>query len=414
MLRTGARSPRFPRWLIAPIVLALLSPLAIQLAATSPSSPPPAPPRTGGPGPPGGPGTGTAAMAAPTPTTAPPAAGTTGQPPACTLPPLRTQLAQLVVVGFPGTRPDAENLRLVRQGVGGLILFKRNVVSGPQVRALVKGLQARASIPLEIAVDQEPGTRVARLAGIVPPTPSARALGRMPPERIERYAQRLGRAMAGLGVTADFAPVLDVTAASGSVIGDRSFGSDPATAARAGVAFLRGLRAGGVTAVGKHFPGHGESTTDSHLRLPVVRSSMADLRARALPPFREAIRAGLPGVMLGHLLVTELDPRRPASLSPVVTGRLLRQELGFRGLVVTDALEMGAVVRSRSLPEAAELAVAAGSDQVLVGADHRAVTAVIDRLERAVAAGRLSRPRVRQAFLQVERFKGQHRWDPCG
>jgi beta-N-acetylhexosaminidase len=319
-----------------------------------------------------------------------------------------------VIVGFPGTRPNAENLELVRRGVGGLILFKRNVVSGPQVRALVKGLQARASIPLEIAVDQEPGTRVARLAGIVPQTPSARALGRMPPGRIERYAERLGRAMAGLGVTADFAPVLDVTAASGSVIGDRSFGSDPVTAGRAGVAFLRGLRAGGVTAVGKHFPGHGESTTDSHLQLPVVGSSMADLRARALPPFQEAIRAGLPGVMLGHLLVTELDPRRPASLSPVVAGRLLRQELGFHGLVVTDALEMGAIVRSRSLPEAAELAVAAGSDQVLVGADHQPVTAVIDRLERAVAAGRLSRPRVRQAFLRVERFKGQHRWDRCG
>jgi beta-N-acetylhexosaminidase len=141
---------------------------------------------------------------------------------------------------------------------------------------------------------------------------------------------------------------------------------------------------------------------------------MADQRARALPPFQEAIRAGLPGVMLGHLLVTELDPRRPASLSPVVAGRLLRQELGFHGLVVTDALEMGAIVRSRSLPEAAELAVAAGSDQVLVGADHQPVTAVIDRLERAVAAGRLSRPRVRQAFLRVERFKGQHRWDRCG
>ncbi|SRR6266508_5434 len=408
MLRTGARPPRFPRWLIAPIVLALLSALAVQrLAATSPSPPP----LTGGSAAAGGQGTG--ATAAPATAPAPSATGTTGQAPACALPPLRTQLAQLVIVGFPGTRPNAENLKLVSQGVGGLILFKRNVVSGPQVRALVKGLQARASIPLEIAVDQEPGTRVARLAGIVPATPSARALGRMPPDRIRQHAERMGRAMAGLGVTADFAPVLDVTGASGSVIGDRSFGADPATAGRAGVAFLRGLRAGGVAAVGKHFPGHGESTTDSHLRLPVVGSSLADLRARALPPFQEAIRAGLPGVMLGHLLVTNLDGRRPASLSPVVTGRLLRQELGFRGLVVTDALEMGAIVRSRSLPAAAELAVAAGADQVLVGTDHRPVSAVITRLEQAVAAGRLSRPRVREAFLRVERFKGQHRWDGC-
>jgi beta-N-acetylhexosaminidase len=408
MLRTGARSPHFPRWLIALIALVVLVPFAVQrLAATSPS-PPPAPTRTGGSAPVGGPGSGTAAV-----TTAPPGTPTAGQAPACTLPPLRTQLAQLVIVGFPGTRPNAENLGLVGQGVGGLILFKRNVVSGPQVRALVEGLQARASIPLEIAVDQEPGTRVARLAGIVPPSPSARALGRMPPERVYRYAERLGRAMAGLGVTADFAPVLDVTGASGSVIGDRSFGADPAPAGRAGTAFLRGLQAGGVAPVGKHFPGHGETTTDSHAQLPVVGSSVARLRARALPPFQAAIRAGLPGVMLGHLLVTQVDARLPASLSPVVTGRLLRQELGFRGLVVTDALEMGAIMHDRSLPAAAELAVAAGSDQVLVGADHGPVTAVIERLERAVAAGRLSGQRVREAFLNVERFKGQHRWDGC-
>jgi len=408
MPRTGARSPRFPRWLIAPIVLVLLSPLAVQrLAATSPS-PRPVPARTGGPAPAGGAGTGTAL-----PTTAPPVTATTRPAPACALPPLRTQLAQLVIVGFPGTRPNSESLGLVRQGVGGLILFRRNVVSGPQVRALVRGLQARAAIPLEIAVDQEPGTRVARLDGIVPPTPPARSLGRMPPERVYEYARRVGKTMAGLGVTADFAPVLDVTAASGSVIGDRSFSSDPAAAGRAGVAFLRGLQAGGVAPVGKHFPGHGESTTDSHLRLPVVGSSVARLRARALPPFQEAIRAGLPAVMLGHLLVTQLDARQPASLSPVVTGSLLRQELGFRGLVVTDALEMGAIVRSRSLPEAAVQAVAAGSDQVLVGTDHRPVGAVIDHLERAVTTGRLPRPRVRQAFLRVERFKGQHRWDRC-
>ncbi len=340
--------------------------------------------------------------------------GTAGQAPACTLPPQRTQLAQLVIVGFPGTRPGAGNLRLVRQGVGGLILFGRNVVSGPQVRSLVSGLQAAASIPLEIGVDQEPGTRVARLEGIVPPSPSARALGRMPPAAVRRYAERMARAMAALGVTTDFAPDLDVTWTSGDVIGDRSFSGDPAVAGRAGVAFLRGLQAGGVTPVGKHFPGHGESTTDSHQALPVVRSSLARLRARALPPFRQAADAGLPGVMVGHLLVTAVDPDRPASLSPVVIGRLLRQEVGFRGLVVTDALEMGAIVRSRGLPEAAELAVAAGSDQVLIGAGYGSVTAVIDRLERAVAAGRLPRARVREAFLRVERFKGQHRWDGCG
>jgi beta-N-acetylhexosaminidase len=413
MLRTGARAARAPRWRVALAALAVLALLALLAAARLAAS---APGRVAAPAPSGGPAPATRA-AAPA-VQAPGAPGATVAPhapaAACALPGLRAQLAQLLIVGFPGTRPTGESLRLVGQGVGGLILFKDNVVSGDQVRSLVRGLQAAAPIPLEIGVDQEPGTRVARLRGIVPSSPSARALGRLPAAQVERYGRRLGTALAALGVTADFAPVLDVTWASGDVIGDRSFSGDPAAAGRAGVAFLRGLQAGGVAPVGKHFPGHGESTTDSHVQLPVVRSSVARLRAHALPPFQAAVRAGVPAVMVAHLLITGVDARRPASLSPIVIGGLLRQELGFRGLVVTDALEMGAIVRGRSLPEAAELAVAAGSDQVLLGASYRSAPAVIDRLEQAVAGGRIARPRVREAFLRVERFKGQHRWDGCG
>ncbi|HEV3012044.1 MAG TPA: glycoside hydrolase family 3 N-terminal domain-containing protein [Actinomycetota bacterium] len=335
------------------------------------------------------------------------------EPSCADLPALRTQLAQLLLVGFPGTRPGAVSRGLVERGVGGLLLFRRNVVSAGQVRALVADLKGRAEIPLEVAVDQEPGTRVARLAGIVRAAPPARELGRMPAERVERYGKATGRDLAALGVTADLAPVLDVTGARwDGVIGDRSFGSDPATAGRAAVAFMRGLAAGGVAPVGKHFPGHGATTVDSHHRLPVVAASMARLHARDLAPFRAAIRSGLDAVMVGHLVVRAVDPRTPATLSPAVVGGLLRERLGFGGLVVSDALEMGAIAGTVTLPVAAERAVAAGVDQ-LVLSGHGAVPAVLRQLERAVADGRLSRARVREAFLRVQRFKRVDRWDGC-
>jgi beta-N-acetylhexosaminidase len=329
------------------------------------------------------------------------------------LPPLGTQLAQLLLVGFPGTTPGPASRGLVERGVGGLLLFRANVVSAGQVKALVADLKERAEIPLEVAVDQEPGTRVARLAGVVRATPSARELGRLPADRIERYGRSAARDLAALGVTADLAPVLDVTGARwDGVIGDRSFGADPATVSRAAVAFLRGLAAGGIAPVGKHFPGHGATTVDSHHRLPVVDAPMTRLRARELAPFRAAIRSGLDAVMVGHLLVRAVDPRNPATLSSAVVGGLLRDRMGFGGLVVSDALEMGALAGTLSLPVAAERALAAGVDQ-LVFSGHTRVPAVLDHLQRAVADGRISRERVREAFLRVMRFKGVDRWAGC-
>jgi beta-N-acetylhexosaminidase len=302
---------------------------------------------------------------------------------------------------------------LVDRGIGGLLLFRANVVSAGQVRSLLADLKGRAEIPLEVAVDQEPGTRVARLRGIVRASPPARELGRLPADRVEGYGRATGRDLAALGVTADLAPVLDVTGARwDGVIGDRSFGADPATVSRAAVAFQRGLAAGGVAPVGKHFPGHGASTVDSHHRLPVVDATPDRLQAHDLAPFRAAIRAGLDAVMVGHLLVRAVDPDRPATLSPAVVGGLLRENMGFGGLVVSDALEMGAIAGTLSIPVAAERALAAGVDQ-LVLSGHGAVPAVLDHLERAVAAGRLSEARVGQAFLRVQRFKGVGRWAGC-
>jgi beta-N-acetylhexosaminidase len=397
--------------------------LVLLLAACNPGSP-------DTPGPPGTPDSHPPADGAPTgrvadgpgegsrPSTGQGAASPTdpagGPGAACApLPALDTQLAQLLLVGFPGTEAGPVSRGLVDRGVGGLLLFRRNVASAGQVKALLAELAGRAEIPLEVAVDQEPGTRVARLAGIVRGVPSARRLGRLPPDQVERYGRAVGRDLAALGVTADLAPVLDVSGARwDGIVGDRSFGADPATAGRAAVAFMRGLAAGGVAPVGKHFPGHGATTVDSHHRLPVVAASMPQLQAHHLPPFRAAIRAGLDAVMVGHLVVNAVDPAAPATLSPAVVGGLLRGRMGFDGLVVSDALEMGAIAGSLSLPVAAERALAAGVDQLILG-EHTAAPAVLDHLRRVVTGGRLPATRVREAFLQVQRFKGVDRWAGC-
>jgi beta-N-acetylhexosaminidase len=350
---------------------------------------------------------------APAGTRAPAATALPADTGACTLPPLEARAAQVLLVGIPGTSAAEGGGDVVDAGVGGVLLFGGNLVDADQVRTLVGDLQARAAIPLAIATDEEPG-RIGRLAraGIIPATPSARDLGRQPAATVEARARRIGRAMADLGLTVDLAPVLDVTgAAGGGVIGDRSFGADPAAVARAGVAFAAGLADAGIAAVGKHFPGHGETTADSHTSLPAVSASLATLRRRAFPPFEAAIAAGIPAVMLGHLQVDAIDPSRPTSLS-AKTVRLLREELGFRGLVMTDDLYMGGITERWDVPAAAVLALGAGVDMLILStpADVAAVTGAI---VAAVADGALPAERLDEAFLRVVRFKGVDRWAAC-
>jgi len=333
---------------------------------------------------------------------------------ACELPPVRARAAQLLLVGIPGTAADEAALELVREGVGGVVLLGSNVETADQVASLVLGLQAEAPIPLAVAIDEEPG-RIGRLAkaAIIAGSPSARSLGKRTAKQVEATGRRIGSALADLGITVDLAPVLDVTgAAAGGVIGDRAFGSSPAVVSRAGVAFLAGLAKAGVAGVGKHFPGHGETTTDSHTDLPLVSASRRTLERRALPPFEAAIEAGIPAIMVGHLLVPALDATRPASLSKKVIGGLLRDDLGFDGVVMADDLNMGALDRYGELPERTELAIRAGVDLAIV-LDHRAVPDVIERLVESVEAGRLPESRLDEAFLRVARFKGLDDWAGC-
>ena len=307
--------------------------------------------------------------------------------------------------GFEGTTPPDWLRRRLSEGLGGVVLFARNTPDAAATAALTAAL--RAENPDVVVAADEEGGQVTRIEAATGSSwPGNAALGRLDdPGLTERTAAEMGRFLAAAGITLDYAPTADVNSdPRNPVIGVRSFSADPAATALHTAAFVRGLQSAGVAACAKHFPGHGHTALDSHLDLPVLELDRAVLDARELLPFRAAIAAGVRSVMAGHLLVPALDPEQPASLSRAVLTGLLREELGFQGLIVTDALEMKAVARGADLPELAVRAVAAGADAVCVGADatgEDAVLALRDALVAAVRDGSLAEERLADAAARV-------------
>ena len=319
---------------------------------------------------------------------------------------LDRDVASLFCVGFQGKTPSPEVLELIRRGVHGVVLFSRNVDDAEQVAALVGELKRRAGRPLLVAIDQE-GGRVARLRAPQGFTelPPMRALGETGDEALaHEVGALLGRELRAVGIDQDYAPVVDVdTNPANPVIGDRSLSRDPAVVGRLGAALARGLQAAGVAACAKHFPGHGDTSQDSHKDLPHLPHRLDRLREVELPPFRALARAGVAAVMTAHVVFDALDPRRPATLSPEVM-RLLREEAGFQGCAVSDDLEMSAVAQHFPLEEAAPGAILAGVDALLVchrpEVQHRAIDLVRGAVEDGrIAAARLAEARGRVAGL---------------
>jgi beta-N-acetylhexosaminidase len=341
--------------------------------------------------------------AAPAPTTSAAAAATAvAQPSAAAPDPLaaclsaatalspRDRLAQRLVVGVDAADPDAVVATVRATQVGG-IFIGGNATALLRNQALAK-VQDVSRTPLAVSVDDE-GGRVQRLDGLDGPLPSARRMAaRNTPEQVRDLARTRGRALAGRGVTVDFAPVVDVgTQPANPVIGDRAFSDDPAVVVRYAGAFADGLRAADVLPVLKHFPGHGHASGDSH-KGRVTTPPLADLKKTDLRPYAELLNAGPVAVMVGHLDVPGLTDGLPTSLTPA-TYALLRDDYGFDGLVVTDDLgAMKAVTGTFTLPEAVQKALAAGADQALWSSgaqDAAAVGSLLDGLEQALAAGRL-------------------------
>ena len=298
--------------------------------------------------------------------------------------------ARRLMFGFAGTTATPEALELARYA-GGAILFARNVESPAQVAALSRSLkEAAGARPFLVAVDQE-GGRVARLR---PPhwsaVPTARALGAAGPGAARRAGQLVGRELRACGFDLDFARVLDVdTNPANPVIADRSFGATPAAATAAALAFAEGLHAEGVASCGKHFPGHGDTAQDSHKALPRLPHSRERLEAIELPPFAAAARAGLPSLMTAHVVFDALDPGVPATMSRAALTGLLRGELGYRGVVVSDDLEMKGIADHFPFDDAVLASARAGVDLFLVCHTEALQRRLVDVLAAARLDGRL-------------------------
>jgi beta-N-acetylhexosaminidase len=321
----------------------------------------------------------------------------------------RRHAGQLALAGFAGHSIPTDLKLLAREfDLAGIILFARNVAEPEQVAEIAREAETLAmELPLWVSTDQE-GGRVARLKAPFTVWPPMMTLGRSGDEKlVERFAAALAAELRAVGISMDFAPVLDILSNSANpAIGDRALSARAEEVARLGSIIVRTLQAQGIAACGKHFPGHGDTATDSHFELPIVEHPPDRLERVEFVPFRAAIEADVAAIMTAHILVPSIDPENPATLSPAIVDGRLKKGLGFGGLVLTDDLEMKAISARYGTAEATVLAIAAGCDAVLLcGTDQAAQAGAIEALIHAVEKGTLPLKRVEDALARHRRVK---------
>jgi beta-N-acetylhexosaminidase len=322
---------------------------------------------------------------------------------------LRRQVGHLLIAGFNGQQLPVELVTLAREfGLGGVILFARNIADPDQVAELCfDAARLMPDLPLWVSVDQE-GGRVARLKAPFTEWPPMATLGRSGDVRLaERFARAMAAELKAVGITLDYMPVLDIlTNPKNAVIGDRALAETAEDVARLGGAIIRTMQAEGIAACGKHFPGHGDTSTDSHHELPLVEHPIERLRQVEFVPFRAAIEAQVATIMTAHVFLPALDEHRPASLSAGIVQRLLREELGYQGVIISDDLEMKAIANDYTVAAAGVLAIEAGCDAMLIcSGDHDTQAAALEALVHAVEDDRLRLSRVEDALARQRRAK---------
>ena len=322
---------------------------------------------------------------------------------------LRKHIGQIAIAGFAG-HSIPQDLRLLAKefDLGGIILFARNVEAPDQVAEVSREAQSLASeLPLWVSVDQE-GGRVARLKAPFTVWPPMATLGRSGDEALAaRFARALAAELKAVGISLDYTPVLDVhTNPKNPVIGDRALAERAEDVARLGRTIISTLQEAGIAACGKHFPGHGDTSTDSHHELPLIEHPPDRIEAVELVPFRAAIGAGVASIMTAHILIPAFDEERPATLSPTIVDGLLKRKLGYDGLVLSDDLEMRAISGRYGIPEATVAAIAAGCDAVLMcGATQEQQAAALEAVIRAAEEGTLPLKRLEDALARHRRVK---------
>lgn len=322
---------------------------------------------------------------------------------------IRRHAGQMAIAGFAGYDIPSDLKAFAKEfDLGGIILFARNVADPEQVAEVARQAEELAGeLPLWVSVDQE-GGRVARLKAPFTVWPPMFSLGRSGDEGlVQRFARALAAELKAVGISLDYTPVLDIlTNAANPVIGDRALSDRPDVVARLGSILIRTLQAEGIAASGKHFPGHGDTSVDSHFDLPLIEHPPDRIDRVELVPFRAAIAEGVASIMTAHILIPALDPERPATLSPLIVDIMLKKQLGYEGLVLSDDLEMKAIAGRYGMSEATVAAIAAGCDAVLMcGAELDKQVAAVEAVIRATEDESLPLKRVEDALARHRRVK---------
>ena len=326
---------------------------------------------------------------------------------------LNEKIGQMIIVGLDGYEMDDNTRNMIEKyQVGGFILFSKNIKDTEQLLALnnsLKIMNSKNKTPLFISIDEE-GGRVSRMPKKLKKLPTNREIGKV---NNGDFSYKIGGILAeevkSFGFNMDFAPVLDINSnPKNPVIGDRSFGSSPEIVSKLGVKTIKGIQAGGVIPVVKHFPGHGDTAIDSHVGLPSVNKDLDKLEGFELIPFETAIKNNAEAVMVAHILMKKIDSENPASLSKTIITDILRERLNFNGVVFTDDMTMGAIVENYKIEEAAVQSVNAGVDIVLVCHGQDNEIAVIEALRKAVEEGTISEARVDESIYRILKLKNKY------
>ncbi|CAI6021103.1 beta-N-acetylhexosaminidase [Cohnella sp. JJ-181] len=329
---------------------------------------------------------------------------------------LQEKIGQMILAGFEGSSlPDAATLRMIREDrIGGVILYKDNIADLPKTVKLVNAIKAAnakaGNAPIFVSVDQE-GGKVSRMPASYAKIPEAAAVGLTGSDKLaERMGELLARQVGSAGFNVDFTPVLDINSnPDNPVIGTRSFGATADVVTHAGLAAMRGLREEGIVSVVKHFPGHGDTSVDSHLDLPVLNKTAEQLAKLEWIPFKAAIGQQADAVMVAHILFPKIDPDAPASFSKVIIGEQLRGKLGYKGVVITDDMTMGAIAKHYDLADAAVKSVQAGSDILLVAHGYDVERKVYEALQSAVRSGKLPETRIDESVTRILALKDRYK-----
>lgn len=324
---------------------------------------------------------------------------------------LDEKIGQMIITGFNGSEYNDDMDRLINEyKVGGVILFARNIEDSNQMIELTRALQENNNnIPLFISIDEE-GGRVSRLPDDIEKFPAAFDIGLINNDQTAyENGKEIGYTLKRLGINLDYAPVLDIYSnLNNTVIGDRAFSKEESIVSTMGIATMEGIEDADIIPVVKHFPGHGDTEVDSHYGLPIVYKTLEELRNFEFIPFVKAIESGCDVIMVSHIILNEVDSSNPASLSKIVISDLLRKDLEFDKVVITDDMSMGAITSIMSIEEACIKSIEAGCDILLLGNAYEEIEQVINSIKLKLYNGEISEEQINKSVKRILELKKKY------